>query len=353
MPDLICCENCGQVFELHLITSFVEHKVKGCYKRTCALDSKIECAYCSFTFMLPLDLITHVQSVHNVPVAKIAGTVIAGNNLGRARCCFETNELCSEVESNGTNVGSNDSLIVCNHLNASTTHNPNESGPIENGRADCGVQLQSTVSSVRKTCCLVDGGPPCEQITLCPIIASYGSGCNSVSMPTECNGTLSRSVGLPNNFDHDSPDSTQCVVQSTSQDTPSTNLSTTDRQLSPLNAPFTCEYCHCSFKQKVHLKKHLMSTHLRQKPFKCNTCGYATVERSHLTIHIRRHTGERPFACMLCNYRAAQHVTLKRHCLKKHRSMFFGCPTCGTQCITLTELENHKKLCVIMQKNLA
>jgi len=47
------------------------------------------------------------------------------------------------------------------------------------------------------------------------------------------------------------------------------------------------------------------------KPFKCSECNYSTVERSHLKVHVRVHTGEKPFKCSFCEYATAQSSTLK------------------------------------------
>jgi len=35
------------------------------------------------------------------------------------------------------------------------------------------------------------------------------------------------------------------------------------------------------------------------KPFKCDQCDYSTVERSHLKVHIRVHTGVSPITFLL------------------------------------------------------
>ncbi|VDO96252.1 unnamed protein product [Schistosoma curassoni] len=97
---------------------------------------------------------------------------------------------------------------------------------------------------------------------------------------------------------------------------------------------FICEYCKREFSQKVHLQKHIMSTHTKNKPFKCSVCSYQTVEKSHLKTHFRKHTGEKPFSCTLCTYRAAQHSTLKQHCIKKHRNAFLSCINCSVRLTT-------------------
>lgn len=98
----------------------------------------------------------------------------------------------------------------------------------------------------------------------------------------------------------------------------------------PTTKPYKCDQCDNAFNQRIHLKKH-MSKHTgrRQvehfqsccliknvytctlvfdilvvllnftgiKPFKCQQCDYSTVERSHLKVHIRIHTGKGKRSC--------------------------------------------------------
>jgi KRAB domain-containing zinc finger protein len=65
------------------------------------------------------------------------------------------------------------------------------------------------------------------------------------------------------------------------------------------------------------------------KPFKCDHCDYSTVERSHLKVHIRVHTGEKPYKCTYCEYATAQNSTLKIH-LKRHHCASTGVSTGNT-----------------------
>lgn len=109
--------------------------------------------------------------------------------------------------------------------------------------------------------------------------------------------------------------------------------------------PFTCSLCGLMYRQKIHLRKHIMAQHTKQKPFFCPHCPYATVEKSHLTVHIRTHTGERPFTCRMCNYSSAQNCTLKSHYLRRHPESKIACMECGGLFVTELELRNHHKNC--------
>ncbi|CAH8543416.1 unnamed protein product [Schistosoma turkestanicum] len=108
---------------------------------------------------------------------------------------------------------------------------------------------------------------------------------------------------------------------------------------------YICRDCGVSFRQNVHLRKHIMIQHTKVKPYSCPYCEYTTVEKSHLTVHVRTHTGERPFSCRECNYSSAQNCTLKSHYLRKHPTNFIECNYCSEIFFTELELTKHQRLC--------
>lgn len=72
--------------------------------------------------------------------------------------------------------------------------------------------------------------------------------------------------------------------------------------------------CNKSFIQKTHLDIH-RRTHTGAKPYVCTRegCGLTFSQRGNLKTHMRRHTGEKPFPCRICGKLFAQRGNVRSH----------------------------------------
>ncbi|KAK2589644.1 DNA-binding transcription factor [Conoideocrella luteorostrata] len=72
--------------------------------------------------------------------------------------------------------------------------------------------------------------------------------------------------------------------------------------------------CNKRFVQKTHLDIH-RRTHTGLKPYICNkpNCGLTFSQRGNLKTHMRRHTGEKPYSCGICGKTFAQRGNVRSH----------------------------------------
>ncbi|GFX26000.1 zinc finger protein [Trichonephila clavipes] len=87
--------------------------------------------------------------------------------------------------------------------------------------------------------------------------------------------------------------------------------------------PFKCEVCSKAFVQKIHLRRHLLTHSLRRelsgkisrKLHCCSFCDYTTHQSTHMKNHEAIHLGCKPYKCQMCSKAFIQKVNLQRHLL--------------------------------------
>ncbi|KAG5928027.1 hypothetical protein E4U42_001409 [Claviceps africana] len=72
--------------------------------------------------------------------------------------------------------------------------------------------------------------------------------------------------------------------------------------------------CNKRFVQKTHLDIH-RRTHTGRRPYTCEkeNCGLTFSQRGNLKTHMRRHTGEKPYCCSICGKTFAQRGNVRSH----------------------------------------
>ncbi|KAJ0051111.1 hypothetical protein NL108_013853 [Boleophthalmus pectinirostris] len=84
--------------------------------------------------------------------------------------------------------------------------------------------------------------------------------------------------------------------------------------------PLSCSDCGMTFRQKNSLMRHVLSKHSEHKPYSCPICMKGFVQKWHLVVHMRGHTGERPFSCSVCDRSFESKCYLKKHMDRNHKA---------------------------------
>lgn len=104
---------------------------------------------------------------------------------------------------------------------------------------------------------------------------------------------------------------------------------------------YKCRFCESLFadpsRRRIHEMRH--TGEKLKKPL-CQICGMAV---SHLSDHMRTHTGERPFKCDICGKSYQQACAVNRHKLS-HGIKKCKCDICGRKYFTNGDLDRHKRV---------
>ena len=80
---------------------------------------------------------------------------------------------------------------------------------------------------------------------------------------------------------------------------------------------------------------------VRERKFRCKLCGDKFYRSTHLTRHMRVHTGERPYYCYICRRRFARCDYREAHVYIHRRNKLHSCPICGEVYHDLTRYADH------------
>ncbi|XP_035010956.2 zinc finger protein 408 isoform X2 [Hippoglossus stenolepis] len=106
---------------------------------------------------------------------------------------------------------------------------------------------------------------------------------------------------------------------------------------------YRCSSCGKTFYQLSHLKKHQFS-HTEEKPFSCQECGRNYTSAESFRAHQMSHRGERPFSCPHCDKTYGLKRDLKEHMVLHTGEKPYACEHCGKAFGRRPSLRIHRLL---------
>ncbi|XP_050962299.1 oocyte zinc finger protein XlCOF22-like [Labeo rohita] len=104
---------------------------------------------------------------------------------------------------------------------------------------------------------------------------------------------------------------------------------------------FKCVFCGKTFEYLSHMTRH-MRKHSGEKPYVCSVCGKRFAQKTYLTTHERTHSGERPYACMECGKSFSQKSSLNVHIRSHTGEKPYSCSHCGKSYAFKIALRTHR-----------
>ncbi len=112
---------------------------------------------------------------------------------------------------------------------------------------------------------------------------------------------------------------------------------------SPVPEMIQCKACNAAFHQISQLRRHLIVTHAKEKPFKCNQCSRTFVSKTNLNRHKNCHNGIRTFKCGQCESAFYNSTDLKGHIRTHTGEKPYKCQECPKAFAWSTNLTRHRR----------
>ncbi|VEN39096.1 unnamed protein product [Callosobruchus maculatus] len=119
-------------------------------------------------------------------------------------------------------------------------------------------------------------------------------------------------------------------------------------------ANHTCMHCNSVFKYKQLMDLHILKEHpkftasVASKIHECKSCNYKTTHKSHLNMHMVKHTGQANHTCIHCNSVFKYKHVMDQHILKKHPTFdtsvarkIHQCEVCDYKTLVKSQFDTH------------
>ena len=106
---------------------------------------------------------------------------------------------------------------------------------------------------------------------------------------------------------------------------------------------FKCETCGKIFSLNNSLKQHIRCVHEKITQFSCPYCNYRSYINQNLTRHLATHSRVKNFKCTHCDYAAVLKQSLTKHINARHTHKTYRCryEKCGVKKTSQDELYEH------------
>eukprot|EP00792_Barthelona_sp_PAP020_P011062 TRINITY_DN485_c0_g1_i1.p1 TRINITY_DN485_c0_g1~~TRINITY_DN485_c0_g1_i1.p1 ORF type:complete len:350 (+),score=81.96 TRINITY_DN485_c0_g1_i1:54-1103(+) len=107
--------------------------------------------------------------------------------------------------------------------------------------------------------------------------------------------------------------------------------------------PYVCPFsgCNKAYCQPNQLKRHIRSSHTKEKLFQCSICGLHFVSSSNLKRHQKYHEEAHPYQCEHCDEKFRKKAQLRTHIKEVHNILPHVCKECGASFEYPSKLKRH------------